>query len=167
MSSKLGFVVLLIGLAALSRLIPHPPNFTPVIAMALFGGAVIADRKLALLVPLLALLVSDLLIGLHDTMLFVYGGVALITMLGFVLHKRRSFGRVFGYALAASVLFFTITNLGVWLKGGLYPLTVEGLVACYVAAIPFFHNTLVATLLYTALLFGADLLWRRRLAYSS
>lgn len=165
MSGKLVFALSLIVLAALSRLLPHPPNFTPVAAMALFAGAVIADRKLALVVPLLALLLSDLLIGFHNTMLYVYGSVALMTALGFVLHKQRSAGRVLGNSIASSVLFFVLTNLGVWLQGG-YPMTASGLVSCYVAAIPFFHNTLIATVLYSGLLFGADYLWRRRLAYS-
>ena len=166
MSNKLGFTLFLIVLVALSRLIPHPPNFTPVAAMALFGGAVFADRKLAFIVPMIALLISDLLIGLHGTMLYVYGSVAVMVALGFALHKRRSITRVAGYGLISAVLFFVVTNLGVWLQGGLYPLTVEGLVACYIAAIPFFGNTLVSTLLYAGLLFGADFLWRRRMAYS-
>ena len=160
MSPKTAFVVLLIVLAALSRLLPHPPNFSPVIAMALFGGALIADRKLALIMPLLALLLSDLILGLHGTMLYVYGAMALITAMGFLLSKRRSPLRIAGFALGGSVLFFVLTNFGVWLSGAMYPMTPSGLAACYVAAIPFFHNTLIATALYSAVLFSAEWLFR-------
>lgn len=160
------FIAGIVGVAALSRLIPHPPNFTPVAAMALFAGAVVADRRLAFIIPLAALLLSDLIIGFHSTMLFVYLSVALMTVLGFALQKRRSIAYVLSGAVAGSVLFFALTNFGVWLVGGGYENTFAGLVSCYIAAIPFFHNTLLSTLLYTGLLFAADYLSRRRTVYS-
>ncbi len=160
------FIAGMIGVAALSRLIPHPPNFTPVAAMALFAGATVADRKLALVMPLVALLLSDLLIGFHGTMLFVYLGVALMTALGFMLHKRSSRARIIIGAVAGSVLFYVLTNLGVWLVTGTYEASLAGLISCYVAAIPFFHNTLISTLLFSGLLFGADHLFRRSALYT-
>nr|BCX01439.1 MAG: hypothetical protein KatS3mg041_1485 [Bacteroidota bacterium] len=145
----------LIALAALSRLLPHPPNFTPIGAMALFSGAHMGLRPGAFAVPLLALLVSDLLIGTHPLMPFVYGSFALITVLGYVLlHTRRTLWRLGGSALLASTLFYLITNFGVWAVGSWYPKTPEGLLSCYIAAIPFFGNTLAGDLFFTAVLFG-------------
>jgi hypothetical protein len=149
--------------AGASRLIPHPPNFAPIGAMALFGGACFADRRAAFVVPLAAMLLSDLVIGLlsgnlamglHRLIPVVYGSFALIVCLGFWLRRRRKVVPVGGAALASSVLFFALTNFGVWALGSLYPKTWDGLVACYVAAIPFFHNTLLGDAVYTAVLFG-------------
>lgn len=146
---------LLVVLAAFSRLLPHPPNFIPIGAMALFTGAHMGLRPAAFAVPLLAMLVSDLLIGLHMLMPVVYGSFALITVLGWaVLRTRRSPWRLGGAALLASTLFYLITNFGVWALGSWYPKTLEGLLACYVAAIPFFGNTIAGDLFFVALLFG-------------
>lgn len=148
-------LVALIGLVALTRLLPHPPNFTPLLAIALFAGALFADRRLAVLVPLAALLLTDALLGWHATWAFVYGSVALASLLGlWGLRNRRSVARVGGFALGGSVLFFVLTNLGVWLVQDLYPPTPAGLSACFLAAIPFFHNTLLSTLVYCVALFG-------------
>jgi len=149
--------------AAASRLIPHPPNFAPIGAMALFGGACFADRRVAFLVPLAAMFVSDLAIGalsgdlalgLHRLIPAVYGSFALIVCLGLWLRKRRTFVPIAGAAIVGSVLFFVLTNFGVWALGTWYPKTWEGLVACYVAAIPFFHNTLLGDAVYSTALFG-------------
>src|SRR3990172_7431795 len=134
----------MIALAAASRLIPHLPNFTPIGAIALLGGALFANRVAAFGVPLAALLLSDALIGFHSGMPVVYGCFALTVCIGFRLRQRRSFARVAGATLAASWLFFLVTTFAVWVfgHGRLYPMTLEGLVACYVAAIPFFRNSL-------------------------
>ncbi len=140
--------------AAVSRLLPHLPNFTPIAAMALFGGARLADRRLAFLVPLAALFLSDLVIGLHAGMPFVYGSFALIVGLGLRLRERRSALPIAGAALAGSLLFFVVTNFGTWAVGGIYPRTPAGLAACYLAAIPFFGPTLAGDAIYTTLLFG-------------
>ncbi|MCI0465288.1 MAG: hypothetical protein L0Z62_50850 [Gemmataceae bacterium] len=153
----------LILLAAFSRLIPHPPNFAPIGAMALFGGTCFADRRVAFVVPLAAMFLSDLAIGvvsgdlslgLHRLIPVVLGSFALIVCLGFWLRKRRTVLPIAGAALAGSLLFFVLTNFGVWAFGSWYPKTWEGLVACYVAAIPFFHNTLLGDAVYNAALFG-------------
>ena len=140
--------------AAASRLIPHPPNFAPIGAMALFGGTCFAQKRWAFVVPLAAVFLSDLVLGLYSLMPVVYGSFALIVCLGFWLRKRRTVVPVAGTALASSVLFFVLTNFGVWALGSWYPKTWEGLVACYVAAIPFFHNTLLGDAVYTVVLFG-------------
>ncbi len=147
--------------AAALRLVPHPPNFTPIGAMALFSGAYLGRRGLAFVAPLGALLLSDLVLGFYHGMVTVYATVALIVLVGWVALARVSPIRVGAAALASSVLFFVITNFGMWLFSGFYPLTVAGLGACYVAAIPFFQNTVAGDLFYSALLFGGFALLER------
>ncbi len=149
--------------AAVSRLIPHSPNFTPIGAMALFGGAHFHNKRAAFAVPLLAMLVSDFAMGdgIHPLTLFVYVSFALIVGLGLLIRRRMSALRIGGATLAGSVLFFAITNFGVWLQVGLYPRTLDGLAACYVAAIPFFRNTLAGDATYAVLLFGGFALAER------
>jgi hypothetical protein len=141
-------------IAAATRLFPHPANFAPITAIALFGGATLYDKRLAFGVPLLAMLLSDAFIGFHDTMPFVYGSFALIVCIGMVLRTRRGLLPLAGAASTSSILFFVITNFGVWTAGSIYPKSFPGLVACYVAAVPFFQNTLFGDAVYTAALFG-------------
>ncbi|MGQ0741991.1 MAG: DUF6580 family putative transport protein [Alphaproteobacteria bacterium] len=160
--SRFAVLVIVILAAALSRLIPHPPNLTSVTAVALFAGAYFTDKRLAFLVPLAALFVSDLILGFYGHMEVVYLSFALIVCVGLLLQKRRSVATVGGAAVASSLLFFVITNFGVWLFDGMYPQTWEGLVACYVAALPFFQNMLMGDLFYTALLFGGFALVEQR-----
>jgi hypothetical protein len=154
--NKPRFAVLMgmILVAAVLRLIPHPPNFAPLTAMALFGGACFTDKRAAFLVPLAALFLSDLFIGFYAGMPVVYGAFALTVCLGFLLRRQRNATRVIGASIAGAVLFFILTNLGVWAFDALYPKTPAGLVDCYVMAIPFFGNTLLSSLLYSAMLFG-------------
>jgi hypothetical protein len=152
--SRLVALLVAILTAAALRLVPHPPNFTPIGAMALFSGAYLGRRVLAFVAPLAALLLSDLVLGFYHGQATVYFSVALIVMLGMVALQRRSALRIAAAALASSVLFFVITNFGMWLFSGFYPRTVAGLEACYVAAIPFFQNTVAGDLFYAALLFG-------------
>lgn len=150
----------IVGLALL-RLVPHPYNVTPVAAMALFGGAHLASRRLALAVPLGAMLLSDLALelffghGIHRLMPVVYLCFAATVGLGALLGRRRSVARIAAAALGSSVLFFAVTNFFVWLGSGLYPPTSGGLLACYVAALPFFGHTLAGDLLCTGAVFGA------------
>jgi len=122
--------------------------------MALFSGAYLGRRSLAFVAPLAALFLSDVVIGFYHGMATVYFSVVLIVLIGWALTTRRSFLRVGAAALASSVLFYVVTNFGMWLWSGFYPLTFAGLVTCYVAAIPFFQNTVAGDLVYTALLFG-------------
>lgn len=151
----------LIAAAAASRLLPHPPNFTPLAAMALLSGACLPSGSAALAVPLAAMLASDLVIGLHDQMPGVYLSFALTVLLGRLLRRRRRPVAVALASAAASVLFFLLTNLGVWARGVLYPPTLEGLASCYVAAVPFFRRTFLGDLLYVAALFGGLALLER------
>ena len=150
-------------IAAALRLVPHWPNFTPIGAMALFGGAYFGKRALAFAAPLGALLLSDLVLGFHAGMPYVYGSVALVVLIGWVLARRATPLGIAAAAMASSVLFFAVTNFGTWLSSGMYPQTLAGLAACYVAAIPFFQNTLAGDLVFSALLFGGFALLERRL----
>jgi hypothetical protein len=144
----------MIGAAAASRLIPHLPNFSPVTAMALLGGACFVEKRWAFAVPLAALLLSDVLLGFHSLMPVVYGSFALVVCLGFWLRTRRTAVPIACATVASSLLFFTLTNFGVWALQTMYPKTAEGLLACYVAAVPFFGNTLLGDAVYTVVLFG-------------
>jgi hypothetical protein len=157
MSSNYGRLVALlfaILVAAALRLVPHPPNFSPIDAMALFSGAYLGRRSIAIEAPFAALLLSDAVLGFYHGMATVYATVALIVVIGWWLSSRRTPLRIAAAAVASSVTFFVITNLGMWLFSGIYPVTYAGLVACYTAAIPFFQNTLAGDLFYGVLLFG-------------
>ena len=172
MSNKRFFALLGITLsAAAMRLMPHPPNVTPIAAMALFGGVHFAGKRTALLLPLAAMYLSDLALGFfvydfgwfHGFMPFVYASFVLMVCLGFLVRHRLTPLRVGAAALTGSVLFFLVTNFGVWLISSLYPKTLAGLAGCYVAAIPFFRNTLAGNAAYTLVLFGGFALAQRYL----
>lgn len=148
--------------AVISRIVPHEPNFTPLIALALFGGAYFDKKGAAYGVPLAAMVLSDIALAFLEGYAFfmpmriiVYSCFVLITSMGFLLRGRSIVLNITGASLAGSLLFFVVTNFAVWLGGKLYPMNVAGLVACYVAAIPFFKNMLLSTLLYSAVLFGS------------
>jgi hypothetical protein len=164
---RVGIISAIVLLAAMSRLLPHPSNFAPIGGMALFGAAYYGRRCWAFLVPMVSMWISDLVLNnvvygqyfdgfvwFYSGSLFTYGAFALIVLLGFFTLKRV---RVAGLALSvlgASVIFFLVSNFGVWWSSGMYPPTAGGLVACYVAGLPFFWNTLAGDAVYTALLFG-------------
>jgi len=152
--SRLIALLSAILVAAALRLVPHPPNFSPIDAIALFSGAYLGRKAIAFVAPIGALLLSDLVLGFYHGQATVYFSVALIVTIGMVALTRRSAVRVGAAAVASSILFFVITNFGMWLFSGFYPRTLVGLEACYVAAIPFFQNTLAGDLFYAALLFG-------------
>ena len=151
--SRLIALLSAIAAAAALRLVPHPPNFTPIGAIALFSGAYLGRKPLAFAAPLAALLLSDIVIGFYHGMATVYATDLLIVLVGSVI-TRRSPVRIGIAALASSILFFTSTNFGMWYSSGFYPRTFEGLEACFAAGIPFFQNTVVGDLFYSLLLFG-------------
>jgi hypothetical protein len=161
---RLVAIVSMIAAAVVSRLIPHPWNLTSVAAVALFAGAYVKDRRLAFLVPLAALFLSDLVLGFYEGMPVVYLSFALIVGVGLWLRTRRRPLAIAGATLASSVLFFGLSNLGVWAFGDLYPRTGAGLVACFTAALPFFRGTLEGDALYSLILFGGFALLERRVA---
>lgn len=147
--------------AGLVRLLPHWPNFTPVGALALFGGAYFLHRRAAFAVPLFAMLVSDGILGatrygwtVLRFMPVVYICFTATVAIGMLLRKRRTALSVAGAALSSSALFFAVTNFAVWYSGALYPRTAAGFAECYVAALPFFQNTVAGDLFFSAILFG-------------
>jgi hypothetical protein len=157
----------LIVAAALTRLLPHPPNFAPITAMAVFGAIRYGSRRAAVAAPLLALLLSDLVRevlyrhglarewGIYKGMWVVYGTTALIVLMARLARGTRSPVVIAGTTLAGSCTFFLVTNFAVWARGSFYPHTTEGLAACYVAALPFFRNALLGDFTYATVLFGA------------
>ena len=145
MINKSLFVVSLIFFAILSRFLPHPPNFTPIAAIALLSTKGFANRWVAFLIPIVSLFISDLFLGLHTTIPFVYGSFILIALLGRYVKKINILT-----VLLSSSIFFLVTNLGVWLLH--YPLSVKGIFQCYILALPFFLNTVIGDLVYGALL---------------
>lgn len=167
-NKTLALVLMWIGLAALARLLPHPPNVTPVAAMALFAGCYLPDRRWAYAAPLIAMGLTDLVLGFHSTLPYVYAGFLLMVWLGGWLARHYGAGNITLACLSSSVLFFALTNFGVWAAQDLYPHTAGGLVLCYIAALPFFHYTLLGDLFYTALLFGtAAVMLRSRAVLST
>ena len=153
-------LAIIFGAAAL-RLLPHPSNFTPIGALALFAGAYFDDKRWAFIVPLAAMFLSDILIGFHGQMPITYGAFAVIVCMGFLLREKKTALRVTSASLAAATFFFIVSNFGVWAFDRLYPMTLAGLATCYIAAIPFFQNWLVGTLLYSTVLFGGFALAER------
>lgn len=163
------FLAVLVLAAAASRLLPHPPNFAPMTALALFGAATFRGRWAALLMPLIALLFSDTLLhfthqwswqpswGFYRGQWVVYACLLLTTALGFTLRGRRTFANVATATLAGSLLFFLVTNFAVWANGGgaTYPKSGQGLLLCYEMAIPFFRNSLLGDAFYSTALFGS------------
>ncbi len=147
----LALILMMFGI--LFRLIPHAPNFTPVAAIALFGAVLLPNKRLALIMPLALIMISDLFIGLHDIVIFTWGSIVLVSLIGLGLRKRHKTTIVLFGSLASAVAFYLVTNFGVWVAGW-YPPTPQGLLQCYVAGIPFFRNFLAGTLIYSAAFFG-------------
>jgi len=155
-NNKIIIWAILISLALISRLMPHPWNFTPIGAIALFSGFYFGKRY-AFALPILAMLSSDIFLGFYSwkLMILVYGSLLLYVALGFWLKKHKKWYTVLGSSLLCSVLFFLITNFAVWAFTPWYPKIFSGLIQCYIMAIPFFRNTLLGDLFYVTTFFGA------------
>ena len=161
MNNRLTVLIGIVVAAAFSRIVPHPPNVTPIAAMALFGGAYVTNRKLAYLLPLAAMLLSDVVLGytvygasVLKSQPIVYACILATAAMGRLIRDKRSALQVGRVTLASSVMFYAVTNFAVWTAGTLYPMTWAGLTACYAAAIPFFRNSLVGDIGFVAVLFG-------------
>ncbi|MGQ0829560.1 MAG: DUF6580 family putative transport protein [Bacteroidota bacterium] len=161
------FITIAILVAAISRLFPHIPNFTPIAAMALFGSVYMTDKRLAFVVPLIAMLISDIGLeiisgwGFHNTLIYVYVSFALTSIIGLMVRNKVSFMSITTASIISSVLFFIITNFGVWAAGG-FQLGFAGLTATYTLGIPYFAATLLGDLFFNGVLFGAFYLAQRR-----
>jgi hypothetical protein len=158
--------------AAAARLLPHPPNVTPVFAVALFGGAYFARRWAAFAVPLAAMFISD--VGLVVTQYgwtalrsqpVVYLNMAFFVLLGILIQRHRRFLPIAGATLLGTLVFYVTTNFAVWIGSTTYPRTPAGLLACYVAALPFLRNMLLGNIAFTALFFGGFALAESRFAW--
>ena len=161
--SDIMLVIFLIAFDVAARLLPHMPNLAPVAASALFAGTVLRHKALALLVPLIALPISDAAIGFDGwrITLVIYAASTIPALLPMLSPRLRKPGVFAPLMVACSLIFFAVTNLGVWAFSGMYPLTLEGLVACYVAALPFLQHTVVGDLLWAVALFGGAWLVKR------
>ena len=169
-NSSILTVAFLILVAAVTRYFPHPPNFTAIGAMAIFGGVAISNKKLAFLLPLAALFLSDVALQLFSStkgfygtsQYFVYGAFMIITALS-TLMKKKSATNIFFAAIWSGIIFFIVSNFGTWASGDIYPKTLNGLSICFIEAIPFYKNeffgnfllnTIYGNLFFSAILFG-------------
>ena len=155
------FVLITLGIAA--RFLPHPANFAPIGAIAIFSGLYL-PRKWAIVLPLAAMFFSDLFIGFYNLpiMFSVYGSLAMMGVIGLWIRKNKKLSTVLGGTILGSVIFYLLTNGAVWAFGSLYPPTAAGLLQSYYMAIPFFRNSLLGDLFYTGILVGAyeaSLVW--------
>ncbi len=148
--------LLLILLGVSTRLLPHPANFAPIAAIALFAG-IYLPKKFAIILPMAAMLISDLILGFYlwPVMVSVYFSFAVTGMIGLAIQKQKKFSTVLGGALLASILFFIVTNWAVWAFGTMYAHNFNGLIQSYLMALPFFKNTLLGDLFYTGVLVGS------------
>ena len=148
------FPIWLILILAFARLIPHPPNFTPIIAVAIVSGYFFKNLNLSILTLLIAMLISDLFIGFYENMIFVYVSLLIITFTFYKISNKINFKNLFIYSFAGSLIFFLVSNFGVWALGspGVHDIAYEknltGLIECYILAIPFFGNTFLSTLIF-------------------
>ena len=141
------------GILALGRLIPHPPNFTPILATAIYTPYIINNKWIAMLIPLTAMFIADIIIGFHPYMFWVYGAIGISTLLSYwSMRFNKKYMQLTVMTLVSSILFFIITNFAVWVIWDYYPKTIDGLVLCYTMAIPFFQNTIYGTIIYTSLI---------------
>ena len=149
------FALSLILLMVFSRLLPHPPNFTPIIAVAILSGYFFKNIYVSFFVLFFTMLASDLFIGFYKNMIFVYLSLSIIVFIFFKIRKKINYKNLFIFGFLGSLIFFVISNLGVWLLGNMYEKNLQGLIECYFLAIPFFKNTLFSTIIfsYTAVYF--------------
>lgn len=165
---RFGVLAFLILLAAFSRLIPHMPNFSPLAVIGLFGAAHFTKKWQAFLIPIAATWLSDLFINnvtyaqyylkftwFYEGFYWQYGSYLLIALVGIFIFRKINTQRVVVGALASALIFFLVSNFGVWASGTMYPLTLEGLLTCYTKGIPFLKGTLFGDLFYSAVLFGS------------
>ncbi len=160
LTPRLIFITLAVFAAAITRFLPHPPNFTAIGGMALFAGAFIPNRILSLIVPISVMVITDAIIGFHNTVWAVYLSIVLITMLGWLMQERKTTTRFIGTSTLASLLFFFITNAAMWVVGffsseAFYPKNFGGLVDAIAMGIPFYsYNFLISQFVYGGILFG-------------
>ena len=155
------FPISLILLLAFSRLIPHPPNFTPIIAVAIMSGFLFKNINLSFVVLIISMLLADVFVGFYQNMFFVYLSLFLITFIFFNIANKINFKNLFVFGFFGSLIFYLISNFGVWATGVLYEKNLNGLINCYFLAIPFFKNTLFSTIIFSYAAFLANHFFNR------
>ncbi|MBC7390905.1 MAG: hypothetical protein H7329_16980 [Opitutaceae bacterium] len=169
---KTSVITLLILMAVFSRLIPHPSNFTAIGAIAIFSGFLIPNRLLSLIIPIAAMFISDLVINnliyVSSDFVWVSSGIIWI-YLGIIAHslsaiifEKPTISRIAGASLLGAILFFILSNFGVWVGSGMYEKSISGIVLCYTAALPFFGNVLAGNLIFSVVLFGVYFILERK-----
>ncbi len=172
---RFGLLSLIVLFAAISRLIPHPPNFTPIGAIALFGGAYFSQKSFSFIIPVIAMWLSDLIINniiyaqyfdgfvwFYQGFYWSYGALIFTVVIGITLLKKVKLSTLLLSGLLTSIIFFLISNFGVWMSGKMYTNDFIGLTECYIAGLPFFRNTLTSNLIYIGLMFGVFNLAQRK-----
>ena len=163
-----GVLSIIILLAAFTRIMPHPPNFSPMAAIGLFGAAHFAKKWQAFFIPLIGIWISDLVINNYvyssssSNFVWFYSGFywqymsyILIIFTGlFIFNRGISLTKTAGGMISSSGIFFLVSNFGVWAGGTMYPKNFSGLITCYAAGVPFIHNTIISDVLFTTVLFG-------------
>ena len=149
MRDKVFYLIFFLLLLALSRLIPHPPNFTPILATSIMAPLLMKDRIYGIALPILAVFVSDIIIGFHSYQLAVYFSLLFISL---IAPMKKNYLYLGAMAIGGSLWFYLITNFAVWSMSSMYPKTIEGILSCYVLALPFLTSTLVSTLIFTILI---------------
>jgi len=163
-SKKEMFPIGLILLLTLFRLIPHPWNFTPIIAVAIMSSFLFRNIYLSLLVLTLSMFLADLFLGFYKDMFFTYASLFLITFVFFSISKKINVKNLFIFGFFGSLIFYLISNFGVWMLSGMYEKSLNGLVTCYILAIPFFKNTLMSTIIFSYIAFFANNFYKKKLA---
>ena len=150
------FSISLILILAFSRIIPHPPNFTPIITIAVMSGYLFRNIYLAIAMLLISMLLSDAFIGFYKNMFFVYISLIFIVYFFYKIDSKINFKNLFLFSIFGSVIFYLISNFGVWYFGSLYEKNFNGLIECYLLAIPFFKNTMISTIIFSYAAFFAN-----------
>ena len=165
------FPISLILILAFARLIPHPWNFTPVIAVAILSGYFFKNIYLSFSILLISMLIADVFLGFYENMIFVYISLLLIAFVFFKISKKINFKNLFIYSFAGSLIFFVISNFGVWILGSPgvdnlpYDKNLNGLIECYFFAIPFFGNTFFSTLIFSYACYSANYFYKKKFVY--
>ena len=156
------FPISLILILALARLIPHPPNFTPIVAVAIMSSCFFRNMYLSFAVIIVSMLLADVFIGFYNNMFFVYLSLLLIAFIFFKISTKIKLQNLFIFGFLGSVIFFLISNFGVWILSGMYEKNLNGLAYCYFLALPFFVNTVLSTIIFTYSAFVVNNLFSKK-----
>jgi len=156
------FPISLVLILALARLIPHPPNFTPIVAVAIMSSCFFRNMYLSFAVIIVSMLFADVFIGFYNNVFFVYLSLLLIAFIFFKISTKIKLQNLFIFGFLGSVIFFLISNFGVWILSGMYEKNLNGLAYCYFLALPFFVNTVLSTIIFTYSTFIANNLFSKK-----